>query len=164
MPITPFHFGLGSFIKSILPKYFSFRVFVLSNIFMDVETIYFILTNQYPAHRFFHTYLGATVVAIASVIIGRPICYRLTNRWNIVFKIFKISNERISMLALVTAAFIGVSSHVMLDGIMHQDVQPLYPWLQSNGLLHILSYGQLHLFCFLIGVIGIVIYCINKDR
>ena len=162
MPITPFHFGPGFLVKSVLSKYFSFRIFVLSNIIIDLEPLYFILTNQYPLHRFFHTYLGATVAAVAFIVIGRPLCYWLTGRWNMLLKSFKIDNRKIPMLALIVSAFIGTYSHVFLDSIMHQDLHPFYPWSQSNGLLHILSYGQLHLFCVLTGIIGIVIYAVRK--
>ena len=158
MPVTPFHFGPGFLIKSVFVGRFSFRIFVLSNIIIDLEPLYFILTNQWPLHRFFHTYLGATVIAMGCVMVGRPICYQLTNIWNMILKNVPINSEKISTSALVMSAFIGTYSHVFLDSIMHRDLRPFAPWANSNGLLHIVSYGQLHLFCFLAGVVGIAIY------
>ena len=162
MPITPFHFGPGFLTKAVLPKYFSFRIFVLTNVVIDLEPIYFVLTNQYPLHRFFHTYLGATVVAVGSIFVGRPICYYLTGIWNRIFKSFKILNKKITAPALIIAAFIGTYSHIFLDSIMHRDLYPFSPWSKSNALLHTLSYGQLHLFCIMTGIIGIVIYVVRK--
>ena len=162
MPITPFHFGPGFLTKAIFQKYFSFRVFVLTNVIIDLEPIYFVLTNQYPLHRFFHTYLGATVIAVACIVFGRPICYQLTDIWNTLFNNFRIVNKEISTPALIVAAFIGAYSHIILDSIMHQDLYPFYPWSKTNNLLHILSYEQLHLFCILTAVIGAGIYGIKR--
>lgn len=163
MPITPFHFGLGFLIKSVFSKCFSLRIFVLTNILIDLEPLYFILTNQYPLHRFFHTYLGATVIAVGCIVVGRPICYRLTDVWNVILKSFKIDNKKIAApCAVVVAAFIGTYSHIFLDSIMHRDLHPFFPWTNSNGLLHSVSYEHLHLFCLLSGIIGIAIYVVMK--
>ena len=122
MPVTPFHFGPGFFIKSILFKRFSFRVFILANILIDIEPLYYILTNQYPLHRFFHTYIGATVVAIVSIFLGRII-------W-----------RQIPKSAIIIGAFLGTHSHILLDSVMHADLQPFYPFSNVNSLLHVLSY------------------------
>jgi hypothetical protein len=164
MPLTPFHFGPGFLIKSVLAKRFSFRIFVLANIITDMEPLYFLVTNQWPVHRVFHTYLGATVIALGCVAVGRPVCYRLTNIWNTTFKNLKVDSGKIAAPALLTAAFTGTYSHVFLDSIMHGDLRPFYPWTRSNGLLDIISYGQLHLFCVLAGAIGIVIFGITKHK
>ena len=164
MPITPFHFGPGILIKSVFSRRFSFRIFVLSNMIIDLEPLYFILTNQWPLHRFFHTYLGATIIAIGCIMVGRPICYRLTDIWNMFFKNLKINNEIITVPALIVAALGGTYSHIFLDSMMHRDLFPFAPWTNSNGLLHIVSYAQLHLFCLLAGVIGIAIYWIRKNK
>src|SRR5262245_44807010 len=131
MPITPFHFGPGLFIKSIFTRWFSFKVFVWANILIDFEPIYFILKSQYPYHRFFHTYLGAFIVAIACIITARPLCYVATNAWNHIFKNIAISNERISKSAVIISAFIGTYSHILLDSIMHSDMVPLHPFSNS---------------------------------
>lgn len=56
MPITPFHFGPGAAIHALAPKQVSFLAFCVSNILIDIEPLYFMLTDQYPLHRFFsHT-------------------------------------------------------------------------------------------------------------
>lgn len=164
MPVTPFHFGLGLLIKSVLFKYFSFRIFVLVNIIIDLEPLYFILTNQYPLHRFFHTYLGATLIAAGFIGVGRPICYHLSNFGNMIFKSLPIDNVKIATPALVLSAFVGTYSHVFLDSMMHRDLLPFFPWTHSNELLYIISYEQLHLFCLLVGIIGIAIYWITKNK
>ena len=69
MPITPFHFGPGAAIHALAPKHVSFLAFCASNVLIDVEPLYFLLTDQYPVHRFFHTYIGASLVAAATVLL-----------------------------------------------------------------------------------------------
>jgi hypothetical protein len=66
MPITPFHFGPGAAIHAAAPRYVSFLAFCAANVLMDIEPMYYILTRQYPLHRFFHTYVGAAIVAIGA--------------------------------------------------------------------------------------------------
>ena len=144
MPVTPFHFGPGFLIKSIVPNKFSFKVFVLANVLIDFEPLYYILTNQYPLHRFFHTCIGATVVAFAAMLLGGFV-------W-----------RKISKTALMTGALIGTYSHVFLDSIMHPDLKPFYPFTDANHLLNVLNYFQLHVFCLCAGIIGLIVYSFGR--
>ena len=63
MPFTAFHFGPGALVHCAAPKHVSFLAFCGANVLVDVEPLYFMLTHQWPIHRFFHTYVGATVAA-----------------------------------------------------------------------------------------------------
>ena len=155
MPITPFHFGPGLFVKSVVPRIFSFRVFILANVIMDLETAYYLVTDQYPLHRFLHTYLGATVVAVGCVLFGRPVCGWATRIWNRIMRSFKIPETPIAQTALVSGAFIGTYSHILLDSTMHGDVRPFSPFSSSNQLFQVLSCGQLHLVCVVAGILGV---------
>lgn len=158
MPVTPFHFGPGLLIKAAAPRIFSFRVFVLANIIIDAEAFFFILINQGPFHRFLHTYLGSTIVAILCILIGKPMCYWLTGVWNKLFQGLSIVNGEIPKTALISASFLGSYSQVFLDSIMHGDVKPFAPFFDSNHFLQALNYVQLHLVCALTGLVGIIIY------
>lgn len=160
MPFTPFHFGPGLATKMIAPSYFSFMIFVFSQVLIDLEPLYFIVKSELPVHRFFHTYLGATVIAVVSYIIGRPLC-------GLFIAIFKRSFVRskpgileamrlISPLAALTAAFIGSYSHIVLDSIMHSDINPLSPFSEENVLLNSISVIELHLYCFIAGIVGAI--------
>jgi hypothetical protein len=51
MPVTPFHFGPGAAIHSLAPKRVSFLAFCVSNVLIDIEPLYFMLTKQFPLHR-----------------------------------------------------------------------------------------------------------------
>jgi hypothetical protein len=69
MPFTPFHFGLGAALHAVAPRNVSFLAFCAVNVLMDIEPLYFLLTNQLPLHRFFHTYVGATVILTATAVL-----------------------------------------------------------------------------------------------
>jgi hypothetical protein len=59
MPITPFHVIAAAPIKAIFPRHFSWSIFTLTNIFIDIEPItYFIFTVvRNPFDRFKSTFI-----------------------------------------------------------------------------------------------------------
>jgi membrane-bound metal-dependent hydrolase YbcI (DUF457 family) len=155
MPFTPFHFGPGGAIHVLAPRRTSFLAFCVSNVFTDCETLYFIITRQYPLHRFFHTYIGAAVMALMTLLLfvvakslARPL--RLPNvlKW-----------RDLTMLPVALGASVGTLSHVLLDSIMHPDVRPFAPFTDANPLLHVVPLELLHLACVLAGVaaVGVVL-------
>src|ERR1051325_11321533 len=159
MPFTPFHFGPGTLVKAVMPRWFSLTVFRFSQVLIDFETLTYILRREPPLHRFFHTYAGATFIAVGSYILGRPICGiglafqsgRL--RWT--RAAWTDAARSISRTACLTAAVIGAWSHVVLDSIMHADVRPLAPFSNANPHLEWLDPGELHAYCVLSGIIGL---------
>src|SRR4051794_36348092 len=131
MPITPFHFGPGAAIHAAAPRYVSFLAFCAANILMDIEPLYYMLTQRYPLHRFFHTYIGATIVVAATValfVAGRRIAGNM--RWP-------------GLKAVTSGAAAGAYSHVLLDSIMHRDIRPIAPFSDANPLLGALSLSVL---------------------
>lgn len=70
MPITPFHLIAITPVKAIIPKHFSWSVFVLTNIVIDLEPITFFLITLNPQHLFFHTIIGATLIAVFCATLG----------------------------------------------------------------------------------------------
>ena len=138
MPITPFHFGPAALVKGVISRYFSFLAFGLTQGLIDLEPLYYMATDAWPIHRFFHTYLGATVAAILVLLLGKRVCAVLVRLWN-----WRLSEEQkqwlainpdISLLALATGAFFGAYSHVFLDSIMHSDMQPFAPFTEVNHI------------------------------
>ena len=143
MPITPFHFGPGAAIHAAVPRYVSFLAFCAANILMDVEPLYYMLTQQYPLHRFFHTYIGAAIVA--AVTVG-------------LFEVARRVVEKIpSLRAVALGAAVGTLSHVFLDSIMHRDIKPFAPFFDANPFLGILSLPALHWSCLVTGGVGVAI-------
>jgi len=131
MPFTPFHMGPGIFIKALLQSSFSLMVFGWSQIVMDIQPFIVLISGEGHLHGFSHTYIGATLLAVFSAFsgkylseIGLYILY-INNQWQV----------KISWWVAFLSAFIGTYSHVVLDSIMHSDVEPFYPFNISNHLV-----------------------------
>ena len=158
MPFTPFHMGPGLAIKAIAGRHFSLMIFGFSQVAIDLEPLVRILRGDVVLHGFTHTYVGATLVALGAMVIGRPICETVVRSWTPDPRVPLLSSlrgsGRISWAAAATGAFIGTYSHVVLDSIMHADMRPFSPWSDASPLLGIVSVVGLHVACLLSGVLG----------
>jgi hypothetical protein len=161
MPFTPFHMGPGLAVKAVCGRYFSLMVFGFSQVAIDIEPLVRIIRGDAVFHGFTHTYLGATLVALVSVVVGRPFCQFLLSYWTSEryspFLNWLRGPNLLSWPAAIAGAIVGTSSHVFLDSIMHSDMQPLAPLSEANALLRVISVGSLHLVCVLSGVFGALI-------
>ena len=62
------------------------------------------------------------------------------------------------ILVCVSSAFIGTFSHVLIDSIMHSDMQPFFPLAIENQVLLIVSIETLYKICIYTGLMGAVIF------
>lgn len=155
MPFTPLHMGPGIFIKAVMRGSFSLMIFGWAQIIMDIQPLFVLLTGNGHLHGFSHTYVGASILAIFSALTGKY----LSEAGLKILGISKPDNYiKISWFVVYGSAFIGTFSHVVLDSIMHGDVQPFYPFDTSNALLGALSVSGLHNLCLYSGLVGAVIY------
>lgn len=154
MPFTPIHMGPGIFLKGVLQGSFSLMVFGWTQIVMDIQPLIVLLTGEGHLHGFSHTFIGATLLAIFSAISGKYLSQ--IGLW--ILRIEKSIYNQIQWWVVILSAFIGSYSHVLLDSIMHSDVQPFYPLTLSNPLLELISISTLHTFCLYTGLLGAAIY------
>ncbi len=159
MPITPFHLGPGAAFKAVLGRRMSFTVFGLANGLIDLEPIANFVVTGDPAHRFFHTIIGATIVVLVSVWPGRLLCEALLRWWNSRLSPAQARSltvePTIGIGAAVTGAALGAYSHVVLDSFMHVDVLAFAPFSERNALQGLVSIEALHLGCVVAGVAGL---------
>jgi len=146
--------GPGILVKALLQGSFSLMVFGWSQIVMDLQPLIAIVTGEGKLHGFTHTYFGSTLIAIISAVTGKYL-----SQWALII----LSNDtqrgiNIRWWVAFLSAFIGSYSHVVLDSIMHADIEPLSPFSQSNELLGLISVGALHEFCVYSGLVGAVLY------
>ncbi|MDD5057678.1 MAG: DUF4184 family protein [Sideroxydans sp.] len=158
MPFTPFHFGPGVAIHSVAPKRVSFLAFCVANVLIDVEPLYYMLTDSMPLHRFFHTAIGATLVAIATVLLFAAYRWFTESTW--MPDIFERRTPEFS--AVVAGAVLGTYSHILLDSMMHSDAHPFAPFSDANPLLNLVSYDALHWACAISGILGIAVLAIRR--
>ena len=151
MPVTPLHMGPALVAKGLLGRHFSLLVFGFSQLAMDIEPIVRIARGDPVIHGFTHTYLGATLIGLASLFAGRPACQWLLRRFRpdprSAFLQWLHGPDRIPWGSAAISAFAGTYSHVFLDSIMHADMKPLAAWSDSNVLLHAVSVEVLHFGC-----------------
>ena len=152
MPITPFHFGPGALIKVIAPRYFSWTIFALSNVLIDLEPVVLFLLIGDPAHPWLHTLPGAVAVAAVAALFGRKPCEwmlcsfnrNLAPGWQ---RRWLAVEPGISRATAWISALVGTLSHLALDSIMHTDVEALWPFLSGNRIQGIISLDALHALC-----------------
>ncbi len=158
MPITPFHFGPGAALHAAAPAQVSFLAFCAANVLIDIEPLYFMLTHQDRLHRFFHTYVGASLVALATVVLFLA-CQRLARRVRLPDPFHW---QSLGCRALVLGAVMGSGSHIVLDSVMHADITPFAPFSDANPLLRVISMSALHGFCVACGAVALVVLGIRR--
>ena len=156
MPFTPFHIGPGIAIKALLQGSFSLMVFGWTQVVMDLQPLLVILTGQGHLHGFSHTYIGATLIAVFCALSGKYLA-------EFALRLLSINAPEylpIAWWVAVLSAFVGSYSHVLIDSIMHVDMQPLFPFSNANSLLGGMSVELLHRLCIYLGVVGSMVYFI----
>ena len=160
MPFTPLHMGPGMLVKAAMPRYFSIIVFGLTQIAIDVEVLRYIMRSEYPLHRFWHTYLGATIVAVGVGILGKPVSQWIKRMWNCIAPKGTAVDLSVALptswTASLTGAFIGSYSHILLDSSYHTDIMPLLPFSDINHLRGYISPYMLDILCIAAGIMGLI--------
>lgn len=154
MPVTPFHFGPGLLVKAAARRHFSFASFAITQVVIDVETVYHILRHEWPLHRALHTLL-----------IGTPVGLVVGALWFVVSRRVARSRGRVGdtlsrwhesgLVAALVGGGVGGASHSILDAIMHPDVQPCWPWIAGNPLLGLVGVTTLYASCAVAGIVAV---------
>ena len=151
--------GPGLVIKACLQGAFSLMVFGWTQILIDLQPLAVIITGKGELHGFTHTYVGATLVAVIAAPTGKY------------FGEFGLRILRLPQYNPITwwvawsSALIGGYSHVLIDGIMHSDMRPLWPFSDRLLLYAVIDVDWLHIVCLASAVIGAVgFYLIESLR
>jgi hypothetical protein len=166
MPFTPFHFGLGMLAKGCSPRHVWLTAFVLPNVLVDCEVLYYMRIHQGPLHRFWHTCIGGTLAGLAGgvlMFVAWQVVMRLASpRWPWLERLRAASRRRLLLEALA-AGFAGGVSHVFLDSLMHYDMNPLWPVVQGNPLAGCVDVGMLHGGLATAGLLGAVLWLFLRE-
>lgn len=155
MPVTPFHVGPGAALHAIAPRQLSFLAFCAANVLIDLEPLYYMLTGQYPLHRWLHTYLGATLITMLTL--GLFVSARkLSARFGIACGWLQLPPG-----PLWAGAAAGAYTHIVLDSVMHADIQPLAPFSHANALFQMIPVTTLHVWCMCAAVAGILVMALR---
>jgi len=127
-------------------------VFGWTQVIMDIQPLVVLISGEGHLHGFTHTFAGATLLAVASALSGK-----YAAEFGLRF-IGETGYLPIGWVVAFLSAFIGAYSHVLLDAVMHADLQPCAPFSASNAFLGILSIEALHDFCLYSGLVGAGLY------
>jgi membrane-bound metal-dependent hydrolase YbcI (DUF457 family) len=129
MPFTAYHMGAGLLARAA-HKHSSVIAFGVSQVLIDLEPLVRLSRGELDVHGFSHTLLGATLVMLVTIAM-RP----LLNRY------FPLSWRDVAV-----GAAVGVYSHLLLDGFLHQEMG--YAWF---GML---SWEAVEALCVCMGVVS----------
>lgn len=152
MPFTPLHMGPGILLKALRPERFSLMVFGWTQIVMDLQPLFAMLSGRGELHGFSHTLIGASLIAVLAALSGKYLgelgLYLIGLR----------SQLPIRWRAAWVGAVVGSASHVLLDSLVHADIQPLAPFSTANGLFGLVSWDAMEWICLASGALGGILY------
>lgn len=156
MPFTPYHFGPAVLVGVILFPFIDFATLIAASVVLDLEPLAVIFFNlPGPLHAFFHTYLGATIVAVVL-----SICiYPFRKYLNEIVSFFGLKQES-SFRHILPASLIGTYSHVLLDSFLYAEMNPFFPLL-GNPFVGFLAGGFVYNLCLVLGAIGFFLYLLR---
>jgi membrane-bound metal-dependent hydrolase YbcI (DUF457 family) len=151
MPFTPYHFGPSGFVGLIFRKWLDIPVFVLANVIVDIEVLYW---DKWPKHRYAHTLLIGAAIGILWGVIAYPLRH--------IFKkimLFLRLQYDTSLLKMLISGVLGVWLHIVLDAFYHWDVQMFWP-RRITPLYGLISKQQVEAICLACFVLAFIVYAI----
>ena len=157
MPFTPFHFGPALLFGLLFSSIFDLLTLLIASVIPDVEPFCILLFHLSGSlHGFFHSYVGSSILAV----LVAAVVYLLGGILSKIMLKFQVS-QKSSFKKILFTYFIGVYSHVFLDSLLYEEMNPLYP-LQDNPFVSISSvhvasiavYG----FCSISFIFGVILY------
>jgi len=168
MPFTPFHLGPGLLAKAALPRRLSLTAFAITQVAIDIETLYHLTRGEWPVHRELHSVVGASLVGVvvaASLVFGRPALSRMSGERFARGPVHRASFvAETSNTGALLGGLVGGVSHSLLDAVMHADVRPFWPFADANPLLGVVGIGSLHVVCILAGALGLALWWVAGAR
>jgi membrane-bound metal-dependent hydrolase YbcI (DUF457 family) len=158
VPFTPFHLGPALLFGLMLFAFLDLPTFLIANVLPDIEPfcVRFFDVSGYPLHGFFHSYLGASILALLLTAIVYPLRSSLTR----IMEVFRVS-QAYSFKKILFTSLVGVYFHVFLDSFLYSEMAPFYPF-QGNPFFGTLSvydsYSVVYGFCSIAFVLGIITY------
>lgn len=167
IPFTPFHLGPGLLAKAIVPRCFWLTSFLVANVLIDVEVLLYLWRDDPPIHRYLHTYLGGTCMGVVAGVLMLAAFHFIRRvmpgHWRWAKHLALMPPSRLLAQSLAAGVFGGVL-HVLLDSLMHGDMQPFWPIAEGNRLVGVVGVGTLHMACAATGFLGLATWLCRRER
>jgi len=166
MPFTPFHLGAALIVKPAAQRNFSVLSFGLAQLAMDIEPMVGMIRNSDVLHGPSHTVIGALFIAFIVAWMAPSICNLILRRYNLEVRFLGLEwlqePDSVTRTAVMTGAFFGTLSHIILDSLMHFDIHPLAPFSDANPLLNRVSVDGLYQLCTVAVLVGVAAWLALK--
>lgn len=166
MPLTPFHFCPGLLVKAYSSRYFWFTSFVIANVLIDLEVLYYLSRNDPPIHRYLHTYVGGVAMGLLAGLLMFGIVQTTRHVLPAHFRWVKELNCAPRWKLLRQSLFAGVIggvSHILLDSFMHEEMNPFWPFVDGNVLAGTISVARLHIGLAVSGFFGLIFWLLLRE-
>ena len=153
MPFTPFHLGPGFLMGLLLFRYLDLPTVLVASVILDVEPALVLFRSMdAPLHGVFHSFLGGALAAVLLIAVMHPLRPHLAP----LFSLLRME-QRPSLRTITLASVAGIYLHLLLDAVMHHDLQPFYPFALnpffSNGTLLGVDVTTVCVWCFFGGLV-----------
>ena len=162
MPITPLHMGPGMLLKGAADRQVSLIAFGVAQILMDLEPLLGLLRGAAELHGISHSLLLALPIGALAAWLGRLLSPLLLAKWNKEMRYYGWPQFLVARVPdwrpYLVGGWLGSYSHLLLDSLMHGDLNPFWPVWQGNPLLGWCSIAALHSFCLISGGVGLLLW------
>jgi len=160
MPYTPYHVGPSGFLGLVLKKYIDLPVFLLANIVVDIEVLYW---QQWPIHRVVHTLL---IGAIAGIIWGL-IAYPFRNIFSKLMQLIHLPYKT-NLCKMIVSGILGIWLHIVIDAPYNWDINLFWP-SRIKPLYGLISKSKMQLVCIAFWLMALIVYIVlaanyNKEK
>ena len=150
-----------------MPRYFWLTSFLVANVLIDVEVLFYLRRDDPPLHRHLHSYIGGIAMGIVAGVLmfGAIHIMRrvLPARWRLPDRFAGTPKWHLLIQSLI-AGVIGGVSHVFLDSLLHRDTHPFWPLSDGNTLVGMVDAGTLDIGCAVAGFFGLVFWMLLRSR
>lgn len=146
MPFTPFHAGAGLFGKGLAPKSQSLVLFVATQVAIDLQPGFAMLTGKGELHGWSHTFAGAFFLAGCAALLWKVIEQR--TKWG------KLRLPYLSNRQLFWTAVWGSVSHIGLDVLCHAEMYSAWGFYK-------IGMENAEIFAVLLGLMGLAFMAIS---
>ena len=168
MPFTLYHAGPSALIALPLRKYIDVPVFILANVFIDLEVLIILITGaevyaDSGLHPIAHTFFFGSMFAIAwgflSILLLKNFNLRLMTEFRL--------DYQTNAVKIFVSAVLGVWFHIFVDCFYHADLHPLYPFSMTNPLNFGTSPNLVMNVCRILFIPAVILFfaiVIRRDR
>ena len=174
MPFPVYHLGPSGFVGLLFRRWLDPAVIIAANVVVDFEVLF--APGMLP-HRHWHLHSWLTGALVGAVFGGCLYMVKPVRRaivWGM--KLLRIPYKP-SLWKMTVSGALGVCVHVLIDGLYHYDVEPLFPrrgnplwrWLFDMTHSNDLNQAKIKLICVLLFIPAILLYVLavreyNKQK